>query len=766
LFLKIYNYKNFIKIKIPFLERITVKAAIIVLKALVTHIIEDYYRVMSDSGFSSGPPPGTNIHISQYPPSKAEIKAKLIEIRGPINTQENSYRLTGKVSKQDKDGTTHIRTGKQDFIIKTSPNNNLKVGQTVEIELQIKNGDVSQELIILPKPDARSAQTNQPVEDSISLNASNSPKETKVDKYSSPASYQSAEIKQIEKPNTSLPTEIKSRLLPITNPDSIDIKSTPTPITSLLTNISINTLAELPYSDNKQPTQNYILLSKGNINDTLIDELLLSTSAPKDLASLNSSLLIKDLQNPELINSLALTKPSTPLEQLQYFLSFKLIDNQNTPLTLDLQSKSFIQVQINPTIPSFERLESYSQNSLNAISGFILAEPGYTQSISSKLGNFETITDESRLSLNQDLIYSFISKLPNTIHSALPLDVIIENISTPLVKVLPLGLTSNKNSDNKINLSHITQPSVSNPLLLTSPMQVNSQAYQINAEVIGITNQDLPVVSFINTHATKTVPYVLQFKSSEIDVGTLITFTPLAPSHFSSSAEATFSSLNSPLLMNALWTEVNDLTKVINEISPEVISTLTRTIPNPSVPSRIPAAVLFFLAAMRSGDLSSLLGHKTIEALNRAGKQNILKKLSSELFSQSSSGGDRMASDWKLLLFPMLWEGDIYKTSLYYKEGQQDNEKDEINSKKTRFVFDLVLSRLGPIQLDGLYQDKKLDLVLRTDGQLSEAMKNKMSGMFSIALKNSDLHGELKFQHDKSQFIEFSINNSNIGVSI
>jgi hypothetical protein len=62
-----------------------------------------------------------------------------------------------------------------------------------------------------------------------------------------------------------------------------------------------------------------------------------------------------------------------------------------------------------------------------------------------------------------------------------------------------------------------------------------------------------------------------------------------------------------------------------------------------------------------------------------------------------------------------------------------------------RFAIEAELSRLGPVQLDGLVRGTRLILVLRSHRALSPELRQEMRGVFHQAVMQSGLSGDLSF---------------------
>jgi hypothetical protein len=61
-------------------------------------------------------------------------------------------------------------------------------------------------------------------------------------------------------------------------------------------------------------------------------------------------------------------------------------------------------------------------------------------------------------------------------------------------------------------------------------------------------------------------------------------------------------------------------------------------------------------------------------------------------------------------------------------------------------MLDVELSRIGPLQIDGLVRDKRLDLVVRTREALPDEMRHDINRIFSDAGDITGFKGVLTFQ--------------------
>lgn len=233
----------------------------------------------------------------------------------------------------------------------------------------------------------------------------------------------------------------------------------------------------------------------------------------------------------------------------------------------------------------------------------------------------------------------------------------------------------------------------------------------------------------------------------------------LAPSGFSAPPDHPDSPATFWPALDGLFQEIQSLAPIVAGQTPGQIpaQSLAHILPNPAHPALIGPAIVFFIAALRAGDMGGWIGEKTLDALRRAGKTEALSRMERD-FSILSDAAARQADDagWKSLPVPFLWENRIHRALLHHRsdpDGRKDSDGQGRKSS-TRFVFDLAFNRLGAVQVDCLYREKRLDVALRTIAPLSAAMRQGLRTRFVEALAQAGIMGEIQFQSNPDAFLK------------
>lgn len=210
--------------------------------------------------------------------------------------------------------------------------------------------------------------------------------------------------------------------------------------------------------------------------------------------------------------------------------------------------------------------------------------------------------------------------------------------------------------------------------------------------------------------------------------------------------------LSGPAGAQTGWPTLTESLSVLQRSDPIAAQQLAQAIPDGG--PRTAAAVISFVQAMRSGDSRQWPGDTSLRALERAGPRgaHLASTLSAEVAELATRGRDSGA-EWRALPIPWNAGGEIDRVALVTRR-EGDGETDGATGKKgggTRFLIDLNLSRLGPMQLDGMFKKdlRAFDMVMRTKTALPDDMRHDLIGLFADSNAAMGLKGGLTFQVTK-----------------
>ena len=272
----------------------------------------------------------------------------------------------------------------------------------------------------------------------------------------------------------------------------------------------------------------------------------------------------------------------------------------------------------------------------------------------------------------------------------------------------------------------------------------------LSGTVTGITPQGQPIVQTPNaTIALET--------TAKINEGMRVTLkldSGLSPPSTSDAAKLGGAGPAETLAQAKSWSQLDEALKALAHTDPARFQHITQNVlPQPG--AKLTSQMLFFLSALKGGDIKAWLGDTASRVIERD-RPGMIGRLGGDMQIMSKLVDEPQSGDWRLALIP-LWNGNqLEQLRMYYRNrGGQDDEDGEGDG--TRFVLDIELSNLGHVQIDGLMksQTKKLDLIVRTDQPFPDMWRTDLADIFQTAQDITGIGGSLAFQAAPGNFIDF-----------
>jgi hypothetical protein len=218
---------------------------------------------------------------------------------------------------------------------------------------------------------------------------------------------------------------------------------------------------------------------------------------------------------------------------------------------------------------------------------------------------------------------------------------------------------------------------------------------------------------------------------------------PAAPSAISW-LPAAFSEIV-PLLND--WQSLEDALASVMRTQPQLVhDVMTRAIAQPD--NKITTSMLFFLSAVKGGDIRQLLGRNFMEILENDSPA-LAKKLASDFGQLHQAMREPVLQNWSMFILPMHYEREFNQLRLYVRHDDASDDKKSIATGQ-RFVLDMTLSHLGDMQLDGFIRkldtNKHFDLVLRTATHWPPELQQQVRGIYEAALGATGMRGAMQIQ--------------------
>ena len=162
----------------------------------------------------------------------------------------------------------------------------------------------------------------------------------------------------------------------------------------------------------------------------------------------------------------------------------------------------------------------------------------------------------------------------------------------------------------------------------------------------------------------------------------------------------------------------------------------------PQTGAQFTNALLFFIAALRAGDMRGWLGAEATRGIER---EALFGRMIEEFGLMQRLANEPGGQEWRLFLLPVLSEEQLHQLRLFVRDNQE-NGTDDQKAKETRFVIEVTFSKLGPFQFDGLARSNALELIIRTEHELAGPMQHEIAEIFADTTSALGLNGSVAFR--------------------
>jgi len=191
------------------------------------------------------------------------------------------------------------------------------------------------------------------------------------------------------------------------------------------------------------------------------------------------------------------------------------------------------------------------------------------------------------------------------------------------------------------------------------------------------------------------------------------------------------------------WPSLEAAVQALKQINPQMAAqTVQNALPQPG--PLLSAGIALFLNALTGGNIGEWLGRSPLAALERGGRGDVARKLTDDFSQMSRLAADPATGDWRVVLLPVYAHDRVHQLRLYMRRHGGNDADDDASG--TRFVVEAELSRLGPLQLDGLWRQQRFDLIVRTREALPPEVERGIQDIFLQAGAEANFAGGLGFQ--------------------
>ena len=203
------------------------------------------------------------------------------------------------------------------------------------------------------------------------------------------------------------------------------------------------------------------------------------------------------------------------------------------------------------------------------------------------------------------------------------------------------------------------------------------------------------------------------------------------------------------------WQSLSSIVAALQMADTEAASRLlNRVLPNTN--QNLTQGVLFFLSALKGGDVRQWLGNRVGNAAEKAAGDAV-RKLGGEMAAMRTMFVDASPEQpWQTMVLPLVQDEKLHTIRMHVREDFDDEGKQKQGGGQ-RFVVEVELTQLGEMQFDGFIRKAanaatRFDLVIRTRGALPEHMQQDIQTIFGKAAEATRFEGTVSFQENVSNF--------------
>ena len=236
------------------------------------------------------------------------------------------------------------------------------------------------------------------------------------------------------------------------------------------------------------------------------------------------------------------------------------------------------------------------------------------------------------------------------------------------------------------------------------------------------------------------------------DTAIEIEVRPQQTSRPAAAPAATLTPQSTLLTFGQEWQTLKEIVSVVAATDPAAAQLFVEN-STPAINNRLASSMIFFFVAVQGGVPRTWLGDAVSKALERAGRRDLIERLSSDFSSMRRLSEERGPGDWRTFLFPFFDGEESQQLRMFMRYGDERREDDDEGDRRrnVRFVVDASLTKLGELQFDGLVQERRFDLIVRSKSGLADNLRQEISTIFTDGLETTSFGGNIVFE-ETSEF--------------
>jgi hypothetical protein len=468
----------------------------------------------------------------------------------------------------------------------------------------------------------------------------------------------------------------------------------------------------------------------------ILDTISLTQTAPQSTQPLTAGLSLPAIVLPA-ATTVATSPASTPLPmppQLSPALTANLLKAEiNLPTTILTQAAQQAELTAAIELPVLAALEADAA----ALQKAVNPPPSNVPSASPLKAPLVSVPLANALPANTPAANAPAVNVPPPNAPNIPVTVTQANVLPSGSALAPISPAPVPSLPSLLQAGNEVILNVNAVVLPSQPAPVPTAANQVVATVVGNGPNGQLILK-----ADDAVLYVKQSVAAPIGARVLVSVEAAKPPLVSLADEQNF-----PALQQVL--------SALAQADPQFVQQfLQSNIPQPN--AQLPSVLLFFLSAFKQGEPRNWLGGAAADILTHIGKFELAARLIEDMTRPAPLVRDSTVGEWRPYQIPLYAEGRLQALNLYVRNdhhGHHARDEARPGAAQVRFLIDMRMSKLGAIQLDGLVQPKKLDMIVRSENSLPAGLPNELRDAYIRTLGALGYTGGLSFQTGRKHWL-------------
>jgi hypothetical protein len=189
------------------------------------------------------------------------------------------------------------------------------------------------------------------------------------------------------------------------------------------------------------------------------------------------------------------------------------------------------------------------------------------------------------------------------------------------------------------------------------------------------------------------------------------------------------------------WPALKEMARLFQQApTQETQAALERAIPKPG--PRLAQQMMAFVESATQGGARAWLGDTLSNAIQRLAG-GLIERIDHDLREMLSQRA--VDSEWRMTVIPML-DGRDFRQIRFFERKRKREEAERKKDDSSRFVVECEHSEFGPVQIDGLMHERRMDVIVRTHDALPADMERDILVLFGESCTGLNLAGQLFFQ--------------------